>query len=146
MKTPSQRPKKGLIFIYLFRSAKLNTLRKLPSLSPSLVSLPPSDDPARHQGRIRSMPHVDGQFAAHVYVSLPLEPRSRMHTLVGDVLGYATETTPALHASPCFAVEEQKSILEGELHVSLSRPMYLRSHQREDLKRAIKAVARRCSP
>lgn len=31
---------------------------------------------------------------------------------------------------------------ESELHISLTRPIYLRDHQREELKRAVKAVAR----
>lgn len=33
-----------------------------------------------------------------------------------------------------------------ELHVSLSRPTYLRAHQREDLKRAVKAIAKSHPP
>ena len=35
---------------------------------------------------------------------------------------------------------------ERELHVSLSRPTYLRAHQREELKRAVKASAKRQAP
>lgn len=35
---------------------------------------------------------------------------------------------------------------EIELHVSLSRPVFLRAHQREDLKRAVKTVANSRSP
>ena len=35
---------------------------------------------------------------------------------------------------------------ERELHVSLSRPTYLRAHQREELKRAVEASAKRQAP
>lgn len=35
---------------------------------------------------------------------------------------------------------------EMEFHVSLSRPVFLRAHQREDLKRAVKAVANTHAP
>ena len=42
--------------------------------------------------------------------------------------------------------DKKKGCGERELHISLSRPTYLRAHQREDLKRAIKAVAKAHAP
>jgi U6 snRNA phosphodiesterase len=149
--TQRPTPKRRFIWIVSYNHSILTRflyLRKLPSLPPSLA-LQHVDDPALHQGRIRTMPHVDGQFAAHIYVSLPLEPRSRIQQLVGDVLVCAMETVPTLHTSLYNAGvnnEVHMNILEGELHISLSRPTYLHAHQREDLKRAVKSGTKRCSP
>jgi hypothetical protein len=42
--------------------------------------------------------------------------------------------------------KKEKRKGERELHVSLSRPTYLRAHQREDLKRAVKALATNHAP
>jgi hypothetical protein len=93
------------------------------------------------------MPHVDGQFSAHVYVSLPLEVESPIRQLVGDVLGCARKIVPKLRASAIGAETDGAGLeLGGEFHISLSRPTFLRSHQREDLKRAVKALTKRQPP
>jgi hypothetical protein len=42
--------------------------------------------------------------------------------------------------------KRKKNKGERELHVSLSRPTYLRAHQREELKRAVKASAKSQAP
>ncbi|KAJ3856346.1 hypothetical protein EV368DRAFT_78771 [Lentinula lateritia] len=113
--------------------------KKLPGLSPSLVVQTPKDDPALHQGRIRITPHVDGQWASHVYVSIRVERRSAMYNLVLDALKTAKNLEPALHDFP--RVDENKSDKYFDLHVSLSRPIFLRTHQRDDLKREVKSLA-----
>ncbi|KAF8264724.1 hypothetical protein EI94DRAFT_1737710, partial [Lactarius quietus] len=46
--------------------------RRLPTLASHLTPAVPLDDPSKHQGRTRTTPHVEGQWAAHVYVSLVL--------------------------------------------------------------------------
>ncbi|KAJ3866065.1 hypothetical protein EV359DRAFT_62625 [Lentinula novae-zelandiae] len=113
--------------------------KKLPGLSPSLIVQTPKDDPALHQGRIRITPHVDGQWASHVYVSIRVERRSAMYNLVLDALKTAKNLEPALHDFP--RVDENKSEKYFDLHVSLSRPIFLRTHQRDDLKREVKSLA-----
>ncbi|KAJ7246419.1 U6 snRNA phosphodiesterase Usb1 [Mycena rebaudengoi] len=96
--------------------------RKLPLLSPTLLAPAHVDDPALHQGRLRTTPHVDGQFSAHIY-------------LLRSVIASAKNMVPALHD---FWVSSDS---EPELHISLSRPIYLRAHQREDIKRTVKHIA-----
>ncbi len=113
--------------------------RKLPTLSSSLIVPVPVDNPALHQGRVRTTPHVDGQWASHVYVALKLSRRSSLYTLLSEVIDTARCDVPTLHG---FWVAEK----EAELHVSLSRPIFLRAHQREDLKCAVKGLANKTAP
>lgn len=116
--------------------------RKLPPISSSLVAPGPVDIPALHQGRIRTTPHVEGQFAAHVYVSLALGRHSLLYKVLQDILRDAKEVIPTLR--------DIRSPLEAnappDLHISLSRPIFLRAHQREDLKRAVKNIAKAHKP
>ncbi|KAL1752440.1 hypothetical protein FB107DRAFT_219936 [Schizophyllum commune] len=111
--------------------------RKLPSLAPSITGPVHVDNPALHQGRIRSVPHVDGQWACHVYVPVTLKPRSALRDVLEDAIQSAkTANMSAFHTF--WDAETPRP----ELHISLSRPIFLRAHQREDLKRAVKRVAR----
>ncbi|KAL1693762.1 hypothetical protein GGG16DRAFT_123128 [Schizophyllum commune] len=111
--------------------------RKLPSLAPSITGPVHVDNPALHQGRIRSVPHVDGQWACHVYVPVTLKPRSALRDVLEDAIQRAK--TAKMSAFHTFWDAETP---RPELHISLSRPIFLRAHQREDLKRAVKRVAR----
>jgi hypothetical protein len=114
--------------------------RKLPPLSGTIVTPPPVDDPALHQGRIRTTPHVEGQWAAHVYVAVKLVEGSPLCKLVRTVLDDSKEMVPTL--------QEISQLDDGrrELHISLSRPIFLRAHQREQLKAAVRNVAREHPP
>ncbi|EMD39704.1 hypothetical protein CERSUDRAFT_45798 [Gelatoporia subvermispora B] len=112
-------------------------IRKLPALSASLTPVRPPDDPARHQGRVRTAPHVEGQFAAYVYVPLRLEKGAPLARLLRDVLESAKARVPSLHP-----ISIQLPPGESELHISLTRPVYLRAHQRDELKTAVRAIAR----
>jgi U6 snRNA phosphodiesterase len=111
--------------------------RKLPTLSSNLVVPVPVDDPTKHQGRIRSTPHVEGQWATHVYINIPLSRQSPFWSLLQNVVSDAKSRVPALHDF----WSQDISGSQPELHVSLTRPIFLRSHQREDLKRALKLIA-----
>ena len=124
--------------------------RKLPSLASSIIGPVHVDNPALHQGRIRSVPHVDGQWACHVYVPVTLKPRSALRDVledaiqsakvgVQDYMGLPAQETAEMSAFHTFWDAETP---RPELHISLSRPIFLRAHQREDLKRAVKRVAR----
>ncbi|KAF9534525.1 hypothetical protein CPB83DRAFT_844374 [Crepidotus variabilis] len=112
--------------------------RKLPPVSSSLVLPGPVDDPSLHQGRIRTTPHVDGQFAAHVYVSVGLSRRSHLYKTVQDILCDAKRNVPTLYEIVSTSADTQRA----DLHISLSRPIFLRAHQREDLKRAVKNIVK----
>jgi len=126
--------------VHAFLNFALN--RKLPSLSSSLVTPTPIDNPALHQGRLRTIPHVDGQYTAHVYVSLIVERDSALNKVMRDVLDDAKTVVPTLN--DLWSAGELPK--KPELHISLSRPTYLREHQREVLKRAIKTISRRFTP
>ncbi|KAF9505915.1 hypothetical protein BS47DRAFT_1378202 [Hydnum rufescens UP504] len=122
----------------------------LPSLSPELTSPMPSSDPAAHQGRIRAHPHVEGQWATHIYlpVHFPMDALIRdarevvpeLHSLIegGDNGTDSTSNNTTPTASSTTSVNTK---LELELHISLSRPVFLRAHQREEMRRAVKRLA-----
>ncbi|KAH9922637.1 uncharacterized protein B0H18DRAFT_1017184 [Fomitopsis serialis] len=128
--------------------------RKLPSLPESLRPGVPIDDPALHQGRVRTSPHVEGQYAAYVYLPLIVERRSPLHKLLSKAFASAKRAVPSLHSiglpelpqtgniQPHSVDHEDDHVLDVELHISLTRPVYLRAYQREDLKRAVKAIAK----
>ncbi|TFK20590.1 hypothetical protein FA15DRAFT_599415 [Coprinopsis marcescibilis] len=120
--------------------AKVVKKRKLPTLSASIALPAPVDDPSLHQGRIRTTPHIEGQFAAHVYVSVPLKKTSPLHTLIKNVVIDTKEMVPTLQE---FTTSNPEC---RELHVSLSRPIYLRAHQREEVKRTVRDIANNHAP
>lgn len=111
--------------------------RKLPALAKALQPPIPVDDPALHQGRIRSSPHVEGQFAAYIYIPIIIDAKSTLGKLVNEVVADTQEQVLGTHGIALPSVGKH----EMEFHVSLSRPISLRAHQREGLKTAVKAVA-----
>jgi len=99
----------------------------------------PIDNPADHQGRVRTTPHVDGNWAAHVYVSISVNKSCRLHSLLNAVITEAQQSLPSLQ-SLISGGDNKRNI---ELHVSLSRPIFIRAHQKEELRRAIKQLSHR---
>ncbi|KAI0053924.1 hypothetical protein FA95DRAFT_1551702 [Auriscalpium vulgare] len=129
--------------------------RKLPALSSHLTVPVPVDNPSKHQGRIRSSPHVEGQWAAHVYVPVVLHDHAQylLRRLIRDVYVRAKELVPSLQplGAPTSGSGEDSSKRGDaadlrELHISLTRPFFLRVHQREEMKHAVKTLARKHSP
>ncbi|KAF7799381.1 hypothetical protein EIP86_010613 [Pleurotus ostreatoroseus] len=118
--------------------------RKLPPLS-STVTVPiPVDNPSLHQGRIRTVPHVDGQYASYVYVPLRVPQKSSLYKFLREVISTAQVDVPALHPIGIDVDDSTKdSSGEVELRISLTRPIYLRAYQREEVKSAIRTIARR---
>ena len=116
------------------------------------MALPvPVDDPSKHQGRTRTTPHVDGQFAAYVYA--PIFPVLRFQRLLRAIFETIERQVENVHRLVHFKVDEPvdgsspgmrttpPTTIDGVLHLSLTRPMYLRAHQRDTLKEAVKEVA-----
>lgn len=114
----------------------------------------PVDDPALHQGRVRATPHVEGQYAAYVYIPLVVHPGTSLFSLVDEVLDVTKEMVPTAHAIGAIAscsrnsggLVVNSSRRARELHLSLTRPIFLRAHQREEFKQAIKLIASRQTP
>ncbi|CDO74571.1 hypothetical protein BN946_scf184771.g7 [Trametes cinnabarina] len=126
-------------------------MRKLPPLPGYLLPQVQVDNPALHQGRRRTTPHVEGQFAAYVYVPLLVERRSRLYKLLLRVFEAAKRLVPSLYPigfSECELSSKDTGsadVSEGaavELHLSLTRPTYLRAHQRADFKKAVQDAAK----
>lgn len=132
--------------------------RRLPPLSASLTPPIPVDNHTEHQGRIRSFPHVEGQYVAYIYVPLVLGRGEALYNLVTEVVCKARKEveglwgigevkdneSDAVHTSRCTsgcAGECNKTMGNLELHISLSRPILLRAHQREEVKKAVKRIA-----
>jgi len=124
--------------------------RKLPALAAHLAPSAPLDDPSNHQGRTRTTPHVDGQWAAHVYVPIVVR-RGMLRRIVERAVDIARKgdagTRIDVHTlGGSGRVRGSDSDVVRELHVSLTRPFFLRTHQREEMKRAVRDAARAHPP
>ncbi|KAI0299597.1 hypothetical protein BC826DRAFT_906356 [Russula brevipes] len=127
--------------------------RKLPALASHLAPAVPPDDPSKHQGRTRTVPHVDGQWAAYIYIPLALRGALR-HVVAravdvarGEARGVRTLGGADLDPNPDADLDAADSVADvRELHVSLTRPFFLRAHQREEMKRAVRDVAKAHPP
>ncbi|KAJ5922842.1 hypothetical protein N7516_010545 [Penicillium verrucosum] len=128
----------------------INPASSLPPLPASFHNLYASstrvsvqDDPSLHGGRTRVIPHVEGNWPTHLY--LEWYPRKDELSLLSDVISQCgnvsdgkvpDEKSPTVH-----------SLLHSDLgaqlplHISLSRPVILRTEQRvlftEALQKAI---------
>ncbi|GAA5958309.1 hypothetical protein JCM3765_004787 [Sporobolomyces pararoseus] len=119
--------------------------RKLPSLDDSFSgSSRPSDSPSLHQGRKRTQPHVAGQWAAHIYLDLELEPTLRRTIKQAlrsiEASASCTEELHLLVGSDAISSEAHQDT-ESSLHISLSRPLYLQTNQRAQLRASVAKVA-----
>jgi hypothetical protein len=80
-----------------------------------------------------------------------VDARSALGKLLDKVTTDARELVPGLWDVGFLEVDGGDAELswkkEGrELHLSLSRPIYIRAHQREELKRAVKMLAKSHPP
>ncbi|MCJ1468874.1 poly(U)-specific 3'-to-5' RNA exonuclease [Pseudocyphellaria aurata] len=111
---------------------ELSTLPPLPlsfhDLYASNARTASQDDPRLHAGRQRLTPHVEGNWPTHVYIEwCPSQTESdRLHELVAGVGGDQSTAHSPIHSL-------LKSDLGASLplHISLSRPITLLTHQRE---------------
>lgn len=105
----------------------------------STVRTSTQDDPSLHGGRKRVMPHVEGNWPTHVY--LEWHPKSNdfdlLSRLVCDSQRYAIDGNKQKMSIVSSEPPEVKSLLENDLgvalplHVSLSRPLILKTTQKE---------------
>ncbi|KNZ57960.1 uncharacterized protein VP01_2030g2 [Puccinia sorghi] len=102
--------------------------RKLPA--PSFASSKAPDglvnDPSLHQGRKRARPHVDGDWPTHIYIPIKLEAKSK-HSLGKVVTQLSKEDQSKVWHSLIHSDFEEFS-----LHLSLSRPLFLKTNERDN--------------
>lgn len=91
------------------------------------------------------VPHVEGQYATYIYVPLVLDHKDALYTLIEDALALAKAHVPTLYT---IGRQERGGVkaAQWELHISLSRPLFLRANQHEEFKRAIRQVASSVAP
>jgi U6 snRNA phosphodiesterase len=120
--------------------------RQLPALAAHLASPVPLDDPSKHQGRTRTIPHVDGQWAAYVYV--PIAVRGALRRIVERAVDIARKGEGGSGTSVDVHMlgSSDSNVVACELHVSLTRPFVLRAYQREEMKRAVRDAAKAHPP
>ncbi|KAK5135359.1 hypothetical protein LTR08_005301 [Meristemomyces frigidus] len=112
-----------------------NQLPPLPTsfhdLYSSTVRTSTQDDPSLHAGRKRVTPHVEGNWPTHVY--LEWHPQPAEHRILADLLTAESKANPS---STTAANTGINSLLQTDLgvplplHVSLSRPLVLKTEQR----------------
>lgn len=75
-------------------------------------------------------------------MSVLVDKKSALGRLMSELIVDARAAVPGLYD---IGIDGEES-RERELHISLSRPIYLRAHQREDLKKAVKTLAKHHGP
>ncbi|KAF9956369.1 poly(U)-specific 3'-to-5' RNA exonuclease [Modicella reniformis] len=110
----------------------------LPPLPSSLTDLfkdreRPPDDPEKHQGRVRTRPHIDGSWAVHVYLEVKLS--SELFDIISILTKTIRKSVPSavsllqsiesLKDKKGVALEAETAADASELHISLTRPLYL---------------------
>lgn len=81
---------------------------------------------------------MDGQFAAFVHIPVKLAEHTELRKILEKSIAAVRGEVSDLRCDWC---DEESP----ELHISLTRPIYLRDYQREGLKRATKIIAQKHS-
>ncbi|KAG8698449.1 poly(U)-specific 3'-to-5' RNA exonuclease [Ceratobasidium sp. 395] len=123
------------------RIAEPKKAKTLPKLESTLFTPAPVDDPSKHQGRTRSVPYVEGQFVGHVYVPVKLE--GELLQMLREVVRCAQAANPAWYSllDPETETSSSQPSSKVTMHLSLSRPIPLRAHQRDDLRKEVRRTA-----
>ncbi|KAI9627412.1 hypothetical protein H4Q26_017409 [Puccinia striiformis f. sp. tritici PST-130] len=108
--------------------------RKLPDPSFTVTNSSDSltNDPSLHQGRKRTRPHVEGDWPTHVYISIDLQGKTK-DFLDRMVLKLAQEDQSKVWHSLINGNSEGFA-----LHLSLSRPVFLKTNEREEFLNQLK--------
>ncbi|KAN0077530.1 U6 snRNA phosphodiesterase Usb1 [Elaphomyces granulatus] len=108
------------------------TLPPLPTsfhdLYASGIRLSTRDDPSLHEGRIRAIPHVEGNWPSHIY--LEWYPSRLERSILNDILSQC-ENPPVDDAVEVRPLLQSDLGAQLPLHISLSRPCVLTTDQRQ---------------
>mmetsp|Transcript_5555 Transcript_5555/g.10891 ORF Transcript_5555/g.10891 Transcript_5555/m.10891 type:complete len:263 (+) Transcript_5555:58-846(+) len=98
-----------------------------------------------HQGRTRSFPHVEGQYATHVFLEIALPDSERVRKIYDAFqLHLSTHVGPQSRMHPIEnGTRASKNRETMCLHVSLSKTVPITSVQMESLLRELKAAFRK---
>ena len=110
-----------------------------------------NDDAARAStsGRVRAFPHVQGNFATHVYVPLAVTDWTEARHELGDLLAKLARAVPTLRpigtinanlGEDCDSAFDAIASLvpDGDLHVSLSHTFPIRAARKDGLLTALR--------
>ena len=110
-----------------------------------------NDDAARAStsGRVRAFPHVQGNFATHVYVPLAVIDWTEARHELGDILAKLARAVPTLRpigtingnlGEDCDSAFDAIASLvpDGDLHVSLSHTFPIRAARKDGLLTALR--------
>ncbi|KAM0712226.1 hypothetical protein Q7P37_011320 [Cladosporium fusiforme] len=110
----------------------------------STVRTSTQDDPSLHGGRKRVTPHVAGNWPTHVYLEWCPSPEEC------DQLAQLIGTQPGSRRRSIDGIRLVRSLLHNDLgvplplHVSLSRPLVLRTEQKDHFASALKDAISGC--
>ncbi|KAI9714230.1 MAG: hypothetical protein M1812_006451 [Candelaria pacifica] len=117
------------------QSSKTNLVSELPPLPAAFHDLYAStsrpstrDDPSLHGGRKRVMPHIEGNWATHIY--LEWYPTPTESNQISNLIN-AFETNSAKKESRVQSLLTSDLGARLPLHISLSRPIVLQTEQRQ---------------
>lgn len=91
-------------------------------------------------GRVRAFPHVDGNFATHVYipVDVPRRPRAALARRLAALVALAPSLRPVGRDAPPDPTLDPDALVPDNLHVSLSRVFPIRIDARASLLAALR--------
>lgn len=104
--------------------------------------------PTDHQGRIRSFPHVEGNYATHVYISLPIDKHhhSTLCKHIDELIHYTASRMPGVKPIIDSNTAIDSKSQPFSYHISLSKTAPLRISQIQSLVHTLKQKLRKIDP
>ncbi|KAF2836290.1 hypothetical protein M501DRAFT_914359, partial [Patellaria atrata CBS 101060] len=139
------------------RELKDDISAELPPLPASFLDLystatrvSTNDDPTLHGGRKRAIPHVEGNWATHLYLEWhPTETESSILTnLIKAVQMFQSESVKikdTIERGQIHSLLQNDLGIQTPLHISLSVPLVLQTHQKDNFLSSITSALKQSS-